>query len=506
MPITPIPNQPINLVPYEGDECLIGDDKAYTPLYNTGDALYVQMINAPCPDEPQLFCNPLFQAGLYTFLLYGPENFTVDLAGWVAGAAWSWNTGGGIKTVYSSGTTLSKTAYYDFTPGTFITGMGYLVVFTIVSNTTTTGMGVSPILQGDIGPVCSTPGTYTINLTAQVGVVGERLSFIQSGGSDGTLVISNVTIYATLNCITSIGTGWAVEQGGATHSVGTASGLVAGSLFVTTESPYGYFYIEISVENMTAGSVTIAFGGSNVGVISANGSYTFYDLAANGDNLSFNATSDFDGRITRIWVQELRRDYSFLIKDEAGSTVQDLVADGKVIYVKDRIVIAVLLDSIDTSVGCFQIEAGDPCTSTTYLSNIFEVNTEHPCAKLMIGYGSGLSLGFLWGGFYLSHRVRFLSFNPDYPIDGDDYQPSDGTRVNTYSKREKYYVGKIDYVDETTHDTISTQIICPTYTIDGVAYFVKQQGYKPEWDKNGQQKLAQANIELRKVGGTIYSK
>ncbi len=44
------------------------------------------------------------------------------------------------------------------------------------------------------------------------------------------------------------------------------------------------------------------------------------------------------------------------------------------------------------------------------------------------------------------------------------------------------------------------------FTIDGVAYFVKQEGYKPKWDTNGQQTLAQANIELRKVAGTLYSK
>ncbi len=502
MPITVIPNQPINLSPYVQDECLTGDNKAYTPLYNTGDALYVQMINTPCGGT-DLFCNTLFAPNQgENQLIVTNGDFPVDLSGWTAGANWTWDASGGALLTYAATGTLAKRISQPMIDP-IVTGMTYTVNFTIVSNTSTTGLslsvGLGALLAGDY----STPGTYSIDITSDGS--GVDLSFNQNQGTDGALVLDSITVFGITDCITAIGTGWAVESGGMVHSAGTASDLTCGSFFVTTQTP-GYFVITVTVENMTAGNLIVWFQGDPCGTITANGLYTYYNLAFNGDDLKFYADANFDGRITSVSVYELARDYNILLNDDQGSTVLDLVANGNVTYVNDRIVVAITLNGVDTSIGCFQIVVGDPCTSTTYTSNIFYVNTEHPCAKLITGNGSGTSLGFLWGGFLLSHRVRFLSFNPEYPIEGDDYEFSDGTRSATFAKREKYWTGLIDYVDETTHDTISAQIICPTFTIDGVVYFVKQEGYKPKWDTNGQQTLAQANIELRKVAGTLYSK
>ena len=42
MGLVVIPNQPINLQPFEVDPCNIGDDKAYCTLYNDADYAYVQ--------------------------------------------------------------------------------------------------------------------------------------------------------------------------------------------------------------------------------------------------------------------------------------------------------------------------------------------------------------------------------------------------------------------------------------------------------------------------------
>lgn len=133
-----------------------------------------------------------------------------------------------------------------------------------------------------------------------------------------------------------------------------------------------------------------------------------------------------------------------------------------------------------------------------FTSNCFSIATEHDCAKLIQGYGdTGTTTdGFLWQGFKLSHRIQFLSFNPSYPIEGDNYMFSDTSRKQTYATRERYVVGKVNYIDQTAHDTVSAQIICKTFNVDGVQYFVSQEGYKPEWNSNeGQQKLAQSKIE-----------
>ena len=63
---------------------------------------------------------------------------------------------------------------------------------------------------------------------------------------------------------------------------------------------------------------------------------------------------------------------------------------------------------------------------------------------------------------------------------------------------KKYWEGLFDYADENFHDTVGTQVLCDTIQIDSVSYFVKPGDYKPEWDKDGRQRLAQARIELCK--------
>ena len=143
----------------------------------------------------------------------------------------------------------------------------------------------------------------------------------------------------------------------------------------------------------------------------------------------------------------------------------------------------------------------------TYISNCIALDTEHDCAKtIRANCDNGTTkYGFRWGTFVLSHRARFLKFNPFYPTDADDYEYSSGTRSLTFAKREKYWEGLFDYADENFHDTVSTQVLCDTIQIDSVSYFVKPGDYKPEWDKDGRQRLAQARIELRKKSSTIQS-
>lgn len=163
-----------------------------------------------------------------------------------------------------------------------------------------------------------------------------------------------------------------------------------------------------------------------------------------------------------------------------------------------------------TQVLSASFQTTDLNSAVQLISNCFSVTEKQDCAKLVQGFGDSSTgeAGFLWlnSTFALSHRVRFLSFNPEYPTDGSDYEYSNGDRNLTYAKREKYYIGLIDYSDETLHDTVSAQLICQYFTIDGINFLIKPTDYKPEWDKDGRQSLAQARISCRKVSGTIYSR
>jgi hypothetical protein len=137
-------------------------------------------------------------------------------------------------------------------------------------------------------------------------------------------------------------------------------------------------------------------------------------------------------------------------------------------------------------------------------SDCIAVETDHDCSKLISASATGNKLGFNFDApFELQQRLRFLKFNPTYNIDGNDYSFSNGDQRIHAGSRKKYYEGLIDYVGETEHDTLSTQIICDTLTIDGVEFHVKPEDYKPEWDKSGGQQLAQARIQLMKQGTNL---
>ena len=151
-----------------------------------------------------------------------------------------------------------------------------------------------------------------------------------------------------------------------------------------------------------------------------------------------------------------------------------------------------------------------------YKSNCISISDNVGCTKLFEGYTNGYKQmqGLLFpspdGGttipFKISERVRFLKFNPFYPRDTESYNFSDGTKRNTYSMREKYYEGLLDYADETLHDAVSAQIDCDIFEIDGDQFYVRGEDYKPEWDKDGRMNLAQSRIQLRTIGGTIYNR
>lgn len=495
MGLAPIPNQPINLSPYVIDDCQ-GDSKQYATLFNTDDILYVQFINNPCSGEQ--FCDPSFSGTLGDVVTVSNSTFDSDLSDWSAGARWTWDASGGALLTYGTGSSVARSIFQDLF--ILIPGMGYRVTFTIRDYTSTSGLEVAVFVGEGTPQLVSANGTYSLDIICGASTT---LRFMQNAGTDGSLILDGIIVTTAIGCITTIPAGWEVGVGGMYHEIGTANQITISSPVLVT----GYYKVTVTVENMNAGTLSVYFGAILVGTITSNTTTIFYDLATAGDNLKFTPSSEFDGTITGINIFELKRDYTCDVIDLTAASVWDLVAEGNVIYVKDRVVIAVQLsegDVLDT--GCFAIKVYDPCTSTTYISNYFEVKEEHDCAKLIVASGTGTTHGFLWGGFSLSHRVRFIKFSPEYPIDADDYEFSDGSRYTIFAKREKYYTGLLDIADENFHDTLSTQIICENFAIDGVSYFVKPENYKPDWNKDGRNNLAQARIELRKRTGTIYSK
>jgi len=501
MAIQAIPNQPINISPVADDACLVVNSKTYCALYNTNDNLYLQMFNAPCTGE--LFCNPNFSSTGGSAITVQNAFFNTELSDWVAGSNWTWDASGGAKLTYAATGGTDQRITQDLV--TLVSGASYSVSFSVRDYTSTSGLTLSVFLgSGGALQSITADGNYTFNLVCGADAI---MYFTQNGGSDGSLVLDNIQVTQAVDCIPKVATGWEIGAGGMCHAAGDVDAIVIPAILNTVVVGSAYFRVQVRVENMTAGSAVVFIGLNGAGTIIQNGTFTYYDLAVNGSDLSIIPSTDFDGCITYLSAYELALDYGVEVVDLQGTTIHDAVAESDVSYVKDRVNVTISLTGLLED-GCFQIKVTDPCTSTVYLSNCFVVKESHPCTKLIAASGDNntTSLGFLWSNFQLSHRMRFLKFNPEYPYASDDYEPSDGSRINVYSKREKYYTGLLDKVDENTHDTITAQMQCSSFAIDGVSYFVKLQNYKPEWNKDGINNLSRARIELRKTTGTIYSK
>lgn len=539
MGLVVIPNQPINLEPFAVDDCNVGDNKAYCTLYNDGDYAYLQFKQTPCGGN-----------------IVSEGNFvTVD--DWTADAGWT-HVPNSIGAGLDDGT-------FVHTPGTsddleqsagLVNGNYYKVTITVGDRTA----GTVRILLGgtDIGTIDSN-GEFTLYGTASsTGVLKIRANSAFDG------YVAYVSAYELVNTyqlvlldadtetaaavqpsIASVyddeyvtfywqwssvpmgcykvsvgdpcnpgagaslvsdpefdsGTGWnIINDGGTQHLV-----IAGGTLSVTIETP-GDTFIE-TIESNTFELINgccyrfeVEFGNVDPAFDSNLASYTVIGLKStllggtvvnclSGPLSSWeNQTFYFDFCVPALTNPSTDYQMFFTYQAANGNTF----TGGEYAEIKKMNIYPI-----------YDCGTGD----VTYISNCLALDTEHDCAKLVQATcdNGTTKYGFRWGAFVLNHRARFLKFNPFYPTDADDYEYSSGTRSLTFAKREKYWDGLFDYADENFHDTVSTQVLCDTIQIDGVSYFVRPGDYKPEWDKDGRQRLAQARIELRKKASTIQS-
>ena len=539
MGLVVIPNQPINLEPFAVDDCNVGDNKAYCTLYNDGDYAYLQFKQTPCGGN-----------------IVSEGNFvTVD--DWTADAGWT-HVPNSIGAGLDDGT-------FVHTPGTsddleqsagLVNGNYYKVTITVGDRTA----GTVRILLGgtDIGTIDSN-GEFTLYGTASsTGVLKIRANSAFDG------YVAYVSAYELVNTyqlvlldadtetaaavqpsIASVyddeyvtfywqwssvpmgcykvsvgdpcnpgagaslvsdpefdsGTGWnIINDGGTQHLV-----IAGGTLSVTIETP-GDTFIE-TIESNTFELINgccyrfeVEFGNVDPAFDSNLASYTVIGLKStllggtvvnclSGPLSSWeNQTFYFDFCVPALTNPSTDYQMFFTYQAANGNTF----TGGEYAEIKKMNIYPI-----------YDCGTGD----VTYVSNCLALDTEHDCAKLVQATcdNGTTKYGFRWGAFVLNHRARFLKFNPFYPTDADDYEYSSGTRSLTFAKREKYWDGLFDYADENFHDTVSTQVLCDTIQIDGVSYFVRPGDYKPEWDKDGRQRLAQARIELRKKASTIQS-
>lgn len=98
------------------------------------------------------------------------------------------------------------------------------------------------------------------------------------------------------------GTGWTIGSGTATHGTGTASDL-SQAVSITQDV---YYRLEFDVSGRTAGSVTPKVGNTSGTAISADTTDEKESIRAGaGTDVTFSATSDFDGSIDNVSLKEI---------------------------------------------------------------------------------------------------------------------------------------------------------------------------------------------------------
>lgn len=538
MGLVVIPNQPINLEPFAVDDCNIGDNKAYCTLYNDGDYAYLQFKQTPCGGN-----------------IVSEGNFvTVD--DWTADAGWT-HVPNSIGAGLDDGT-------FVHTPGTsddleqsagLVNGNYYKVTITVGDRTAGT---VTVSIGGTSLDAISSNGEFTLYGTA--GASG-LLTITASSAFDG--YVAYVSAYELVNTyqlvlldadtetaaavqpsITSVYDDeyvtfywqWSgVPMGCYKVSVGDPCNPGAGSEILS--NPSFSSLAAWTIEDIAADTQCTTIAGGNLNVTLPTGvdavqEYAYQPLPQTAGSCCYRASITFGAVDPAFqaegWVELAitnGKTYPFLgvvpfyvntITPIENTTFYFDVCNIDLSSIADPNFVIFIDGTGSGGTGGEYMEIASVSLTpiydcgtgdTTYISNCLALDTEHDCAKLVRATcdNGTTKYGFRWGAFVLNHRARFLKFNPFYPTDADDYEYSSGTRSLTFAKREKYWEGLFDYADENFHDTVSTQVLCDTIQIDSVSYFVKPGDYKPEWDKDGRQRLAQARIELRKKSSTIQS-
>jgi hypothetical protein len=446
-----------------------------------------------------------------------------------------WSFGGGLTSYTGAGGVVGNATYTPSTP--LVAGNVYQVDLTIDSVTGNAGIFVSLGLDTYATEITAA-GTYVFWLVAQTTTDDLVFTMNASATTAGdTMVISNVALSATMLCWDdSLGFGYPTWSYSLVTDGITADGKFCsitdyGSLTNLTAytADGNYHRVNLRITDCTQGGLEVVLGGTYLGTTSGNGEFQLYGVPNDASgSLILTKADNFDGCVDNVTVD----DFGFLDSAFINSTVYGLeIINQSGVGATDRIEFVLNDDRItwcfdvsDLTNGGFPIELGcnidyrlrltEDCGggATTYDSlTVLRYNPDGwDCTFVVEGYSDGYNLGFYFGAttanvFKLTQRLRILQFAPKYPTQGEEYLFSSGIFGRSYAQRGKVRTAHFDYVDEPTHDVISTQLICDVLTIDGDVYFAPVKDYEPEWDEN-RYNLAQSKVDIIRVTEPVIFK
>lgn len=230
---------------------------------------------------------------------------------WQLSQGWVWS--GGYMQLSTTPANLTQSI------ASIAIGNTYMVTFTIAGYVTGT---ITPLVGGGTGLPVSGNGTYVQFITSTG--ADTLLDFADAGSFDGG--IDDVSLKLITKCWDADETDWTTTETGACHVTGNTTDLTNTGTPVVSGK---YYHVTITVENATAGGINVVLGTTVLTPqTSGNGTFDFWGTS-NGTALIVRPTTDFDGCISALLVDEYCTEYQFHLIPATGDefVVYDLTPD-----------------------------------------------------------------------------------------------------------------------------------------------------------------------------------
>jgi hypothetical protein len=354
MSITLIESQPITFrTAFETDsDCNAINNKVYCQMYNQADTVTAQWKQTPCGNN--LSCWTSFD----TCLACDITGVDYNSDDWTLGAHWT--QGSNKIAVDSIGVSPGNATWDATTP--LIEGHCYILTYTV---TEYVGGSVQAILggaTGDLGSV-NADGSYT-----EIFVCGASNTLVFDPANSTKLKIQDVYLY-DMGCLCADSDGSNSIDISDNTQICHIAGVSATVSGFATLTPNKYYKAVVTVENATAGYITMDFYASPE-QFTGNGSFTVY-ATANTTDFVIGMSSQFDGCITAVEIYEMSGSDSFEVGlyDLDGNYIAPISTFGYSSNISFQNEFVTLQWSIadgdaygnPISNGCYQICFVDPC-------------------------------------------------------------------------------------------------------------------------------------------------
>lgn len=351
MPLLRNKFQPYFLDPDSPNNYQCGSER-YCHPFQSGDTFFSQFYQTPCNESE--ITDPEFDDYTLGSELITNGTFNINPVGsWTYDPEWTWDAGntemdclnGSGAVLYQTGLGMLAGNVYRISFDTTITNGEFVVLF-----------GYGDPLQTQT-PAITASGSYEFDL--QFNATGfESITFYTANNFTGS--VSNVSVKILNFASWDYNSSWILSDGEACHIVGEIGDLE--ETVANYIDPYNYYKVIFTVNNRTAGSITVNVSDATTGAITTNGTFTYWKTPTLAGVLSISASSTFDGCISGISIYKLKNDYTAeLVKED--NTIIDL--SNEFFYFEDYVTLEFKFSGFTLDDGCYKINVYDQCIITS---------------------------------------------------------------------------------------------------------------------------------------------